>query len=106
MGGCRLIWRDAFDDGFLAGLGLFGFAVEVPAVFGWAFGHGVTGAIVRQSFIVMLESLETVMWGLKMLVRNQDDVDLDPSFELGDFSAFLVQEVGGNVDRNLGIDRR
>ncbi|NBS98553.1 MAG: hypothetical protein EBT08_20780, partial [Betaproteobacteria bacterium] len=92
MGGRRLVWGDALDDGFLAGLGLFGFTVEVPAVFGRAFCHGVTGAVVRQPFIVMLEPLKTVMWSLKMLVRNQDDIDLNPSFELGDFGAFLVQE--------------
>ena len=91
MGGCRLVWGDALDDRFLAGLGLFGFAVEVPAVFGRALCHRVTGAIVRQSFIVMLEPLKTVVWSLKMLVRDQDDVDLDPSLELGDLGALLVQ---------------
>ena len=42
---------------------------------------------------------------LDVLVRNQDDLDLDPRFELGDFGTFFIEQIGGHLDRHLGMHR-
>ena len=51
----------------------------------------------------MTQALELVVRGLDVFVRNQDDLDLDPCFKLGDFSALFIEQVGGHLDRHLSM---
>jgi hypothetical protein len=86
-----LIWGDPFDDRFLACFWLLCLAVQVPTVFSGSLSKGIACPVARQTLIVVLETLQSIMWGLKVLVRDQHNVDLHPRLKLCDFCALFVQ---------------
>ncbi|MDT4841651.1 hypothetical protein FQZ97_755150 [compost metagenome] len=51
----------------------------------------------------MTQAFDVVMRGLQVLVGDQQQVDLQAGFHLGDVGALFVQQVGGHVDRHLGV---
>ena len=51
----------------------------------------------------MAQALELVVGRFDVLVRDQDDLDLDPRFELGDLGTFFIEQIGGHLDRHLGM---
>ena len=44
------------------------------------------------------------MWCLKVLVRDQNNVDLDARLQLCDFCTLLIQQIRGNINGDLRID--
>ena len=100
-----LVGREAFDSRFLTGLAAFEFAIKIVAFVGRAIGNAVARPIGGQPIVVMTQALELVVRGLDVLVRNQDDLDLHSRFKFGDLGTFLIEQIGGHLDRHLGVNR-
>ena len=100
-----LVWREAFDSRFLAGLAAFELAIEIVAFVGRAIGNAVACPVSGQPVVIMPQALELVVRGLDVLVRNQDDFDLDSRFKLGDLGTFFIEQIGGYLNRHLGVNR-
>ena len=52
----------------------------------------------------MFEALESIVRSLKVLVRNQHNVDLDPRLEFRDFGTLLIQQIRSNINWDLRIN--
>ena len=100
----RLLAGDALDHGFLAVALLLELGGEVAAFLVGDIGQRVAGPVGQQALVVVLEALQPVVRGLDRLVRDQHDLDLQAGFEGGDLGALLVEQVGGDLDRHLGVD--
>ena len=68
-------------------------------------GHLVAGFDVVQAGIVVLEAFEAVVGCFQGLVGNHQHVDALLEFDLGDFSALLIEQERGNIHRHLAQDR-
>ena len=54
----------------------------------------------------MAQALNMMMWRLKVTVRNQDQVNFETRFNLGDVSTFLIEQEGRNIHRYLRVNGR
>ena len=102
---CRLVWRDALDDGFLTRLGFFLLALAVADVGLGFLGHCVAGLDFFEAGIVVLDALELVVRGFKVLVRDHDDRDPMTGFDFQDFAALFIEQERSDIDRGLDVDR-
>ena len=98
-----LIGGKSLDCGFLTRLAALKFAIEIVTFVGRAIGDAVARPIGGEPIIVVTQALELVVGRLDVLIGNQDDLDLDPRFELGDLGPFFIEQIGGHLDRNLGM---
>jgi hypothetical protein len=88
---CRLVRSDGLDHGFLARLRFFLLALAVGHVGFGLLGQGVAGLRIFQAWIVVLDTLQLVVWGFQVLVRHQDDGDAVAGLDFQHFAALFIQ---------------
>src|SRR5690606_14096907 len=102
--GRRALADDALDHRFLSRRAAVELVGGLAIVGGRRVGGRIAGAIGRQPLVVVADPLEAVVRRLDDLVRDQDDLDPQPGFELRDLAPLFVEQVGRDVDRHLGVD--
>src|SRR5690606_165691 len=91
----RLCGRDALDQSL--GTMVFGVLVLVgrPGELLFGLADQLYAALaVFQTWVVVTQALDVVVGRFKILVGDQDEIDLEPCFELGDVGPLFVQQEG------------
>ena len=105
----RTVRRNAFHRGFLLGLHFFGTLAVTGVRFQFLsrfLRHFPAGGRFVQARIVVAQTLQLVVRCFEVLVRDQQDVDLETRLDLVDFLAFFIEQERGHFDRHLAMNRR
>ena len=97
-----LLGRNALDQRFGLSLDLL-FLRRPTHVRRWCVDQIETGLEILETGIVVTQTLNVVVGCFQVTVRDEDQIDLQPRFDLGDVAALFVEQEGGHIDRNLCV---